>query len=170
MDLRIQKTLENIETEFLKLRSKTPLNKIRISELCANAKINKSTFYRYYTDIFDLSEKLENSTIDLIMDNFTAIDDLFTNPEKFIDSLLTSIGLQNEKITILFGDRIEVFSSKIEDCIKSNYLAGSYSAQDDIVMSFLIGGAAHVFLNPKFDFKTSTKTIAHLLEDFPSKK
>lgn len=165
MDLRIQKTLENIAHEFLALRAKTPLNSIKINELCINAKINKSTFYRHYADIFDLSDKIEDGIIDGIMQNFTSINCLFSNPEEFISGLLAAIQQHNRIILVLFSDRVNAFAGKMESRLKNHYLASSYTPKDDIVMSFLIGGATHVFLNPKYDFETYTKTIAALLRN-----
>lgn len=165
MDLRIQKTLEGIEQEFLALRAKTPLNKIKVNEICTNAIINKSTFYRHYVDIFDLSGKIEDKTLDMVMKNFSAIDCLFTNPEDFISGLLAAIQKFNQRIQVLFGDRIDVFAYKVEARLKSHYLSSTYSPEDDIIMSFLIGGASHVFLNPKYDIETNAKTLAALLRN-----
>ena len=45
MDLRIEKTEKAIKNAFMELRSKKPLEKISVRELCALACINKSTFY-----------------------------------------------------------------------------------------------------------------------------
>jgi AcrR family transcriptional regulator len=167
MDLRIQKTLEIIEREFLTLRTKTPLNQIKVNRLCEKARINKSTFYRHYKDIFDLSDTLEDQTIDLVMRDFSGIDRLFSAPEEFIGGILEAINQHNQKILTLFGGRIDIFAGKIETRLKSHYLPPAYSPEEDIRLTFLIGGAVHVFLDPKFEFTTSTKTIAYLLRDYP---
>ncbi|MCD7842055.1 MAG: hypothetical protein LUG56_06245 [Lachnospiraceae bacterium] len=45
MDIRIKKTKESITNAFLELRSRKPLEKITVKELCEKAMINKSTFY-----------------------------------------------------------------------------------------------------------------------------
>ncbi|EKC69722.1 TetR family HTH transcriptional regulator [human gut metagenome] len=36
-----------------------PLEKITVKELCESARINKSTFYAHYKDIYDLSDAME---------------------------------------------------------------------------------------------------------------
>ena len=51
MDLRVEKTERGIKNAFIELRSKKPLEKITIKELCELACINKSTFYSHYRDI-----------------------------------------------------------------------------------------------------------------------
>ena len=63
MDIRIEKTERAIKNAFLELRSRKPLGKITIKELCSLAAINKSTFYSHYEDIYALSDKMESETI-----------------------------------------------------------------------------------------------------------
>ena len=43
MDLRIEKTERGIKNAFIELRSRKPLEKITVKELCESARINKST-------------------------------------------------------------------------------------------------------------------------------
>ena len=59
MDLRIEKTERGIKNAFIELRSRKPLEKITVKELCESARINKSTFYAHYKDIYDLSDAME---------------------------------------------------------------------------------------------------------------
>ncbi|UQS87326.1 TetR/AcrR family transcriptional regulator [Nicoliella spurrieriana] len=47
----------------LKLLSKKPLNRISINEITAQAKVNRSTFYRYFVDKEALVEFYENQII-----------------------------------------------------------------------------------------------------------
>ena len=69
-DLRTQKTLSAIETTFILMREKKKLENIKVSELCASALINKTTFYNYYQDIYELSEELENEVVENFLNNF----------------------------------------------------------------------------------------------------
>ena len=52
MDIRIQKTETAIKNAFMELRSRKPVEKITVKELCGLAQINKSTFYTHYDDIY----------------------------------------------------------------------------------------------------------------------
>ena len=54
MDLRIQKTRQNIFQAFIELREKYPLEKITVKELTERAQISKQTFYLHYRDMFYL--------------------------------------------------------------------------------------------------------------------
>ena len=63
MDIRIEKTDRAIEKAFMELRARQPLEKIRIKDLCTLAKVNKSTFYAHYEDIYELSSRLEKASL-----------------------------------------------------------------------------------------------------------
>ena len=54
MDRRIKYTKKIIKETFINLLEKKDLNKITVSEICKIADINRSTFYRYYLDVYDL--------------------------------------------------------------------------------------------------------------------
>ncbi|WP_438838952.1 TetR/AcrR family transcriptional regulator [Streptococcus pluranimalium] len=56
MDKRVIKTKKAIKDAFVTLRQDKPIEKIYVENLCREALINKSTFYRYYTDIYGLVE------------------------------------------------------------------------------------------------------------------
>lgn len=49
-----------IKKACIELLKRKPASKITINELCTEAGVNRSTFYRYYTDIFDLCDKIED--------------------------------------------------------------------------------------------------------------
>ena len=68
MDIRIEKTKTALHNTFLELRSRKPLEKITIKELCEKAQINKSTFYSHYKDIYDLSDQLETEVVTSVIE------------------------------------------------------------------------------------------------------
>ena len=86
MDLRIVKTRKAIQSAFIELRKTTPLEKIRVRDLCRIALINKSTFYNHYADAFALSEEMENELLSQCMDDFEFKDCLLTDPMKFLEN------------------------------------------------------------------------------------
>lgn len=58
IDLRIQRTLERIRQAFLELLEVQPFDQITVSAVCERAQINRATFYRHYSDIYDLAQKI----------------------------------------------------------------------------------------------------------------
>lgn len=57
-DRRAQYSRRVIREALYELMKEKPLNKITVTEICALADVNRSTFYAYYTDIFDLHRKI----------------------------------------------------------------------------------------------------------------
>ncbi len=57
---RYKMSCEKIETTFLTLILNHKYEDISISQICAHAKINRSTFYAHYDDINDLILKIES--------------------------------------------------------------------------------------------------------------
>ncbi len=47
-----------IRESLYELMREKPLNKISVTEICAKADVNRSTFYSYYTDIYDLHQQI----------------------------------------------------------------------------------------------------------------
>ena len=51
---------EKIEKTFLQLIQKKNISEISVSTICEIAKLNRSTFYANYIDVYDLVEKVKN--------------------------------------------------------------------------------------------------------------
>ena len=58
---RVIKTKQGIRDSFFILLKEKPINKITVSDIIRQADINRSTFYFYYDDIFDMIEQINNS-------------------------------------------------------------------------------------------------------------
>lgn len=58
IDARVKYTKMIIEKSFVELLKVKQLNKITVKELCDLSEINRSTFYKYYDDTFDLFDKM----------------------------------------------------------------------------------------------------------------
>ncbi|MBO5032547.1 MAG: TetR/AcrR family transcriptional regulator [Lachnospiraceae bacterium] len=152
MDLRIERTRRSIINAFIELRSRKPLEKITVKELAELAFINKATFYSHYKDIYDLSEQLENETIDMILANIPHPEELLTKPKPFVEILSAAFTSQNSLLEILFsGSRTHVFINKVEERMKhqifSIYPEYKDSLEWDILLSFLIQGGFRAFLS-----------------------
>ena len=55
---------EKIEKTFLQLIQKKNITEISVSTICEIAKLNRSTFYANYIDVYDLVEKVKNRMAD----------------------------------------------------------------------------------------------------------
>ncbi len=64
-DRRTLYSKKMIRDSLYELMKEKPLNKISVTEICSKADVNRSTFYAYYTDIYDLHQKIINEFFSL---------------------------------------------------------------------------------------------------------
>ena len=119
MDIRVHKTKRSIFNAFLQLRATKPLEKISVRELCQTAQINKSTFYKYYADLYDLSDQMESQVIDQIVANLAHPEAIVEDPGTFTRELTLACSSQSVLINALFsGNRREKLVVKLRNAIK----------------------------------------------------
>ncbi len=63
MDRKSRYTRMVLQDSLMELMKEKPISKITIKELCEKADINRTTFYKHYTDQFDLLRKIETETL-----------------------------------------------------------------------------------------------------------
>lgn len=70
---RFQNTDEAIIREVYRImwEEKRPVSRITVREICENAKINRSTFYAHYQDVFDVAEQVEHQMAKMAGEAFT---------------------------------------------------------------------------------------------------
>ncbi len=147
MDLRIQKTKASIKSAFLELRKKKPVEKITVTELSRLAEINKATFYLHYSDIYSLTDEMEDEAIDDILSGIQGLNKFFDDPKKYSHEIFHAFVHNRRTLNSLFsGSRHTNFSTKIEERIKARLYAEFprlRTKRNDIVLSFMIQGAFH---------------------------
>jgi AcrR family transcriptional regulator len=97
---RVRMTLQLIKDSFLELLKTSPIGKITVADVCANADVNRGTFYVYYKDVYNLFEAIVMA---------------------FAESAITIVYEHKEECSAIlgeFGD--EKFLSKILELYKSN--------------------------------------------------
>ena len=100
-DLRIVKTKKILFDTLLKLMKQKNFDKIKISDICEEALINRSTFYAHYTDKYELLDDLvEDLKISLLND---LGDNNNTSPKDYIMKLLSILIDQKKKKKDIYG-------------------------------------------------------------------
>lgn len=151
MDLRIVKTKRAIKDAFLQLKNKFPLEKIKVKDICEIAMINKTTFYKHYQDIYALSAELEKEAVDLVLECFAAKEDIFSNPFRFIAELPNALNANRQLLQPLFQDNLDRLFILLEKQLKSCYSTLENTAEEDILLTFIIGGTLHTLRSMKFE-------------------
>ncbi len=147
MDLRIQRTKAAIKEAFIELRKSKPIEKITVTELTKLANINKATFYLHYSDIFMLSDEIEDSVIDEILLNLKVLDRFFDNPQANATEILKAILSHSDQLKQMFsGSRSQQYSIKIENRIRAMLLQNYPqfdTKRNNVILTFIIQGCFH---------------------------
>ena len=70
MNTRFKNIKNKLEKSFLQLLDKKNLKDITITEICDNAKVNRTTFYTHYFDINDLIKNIEKEKLEELSKTF----------------------------------------------------------------------------------------------------
>ncbi|MBS6509226.1 MAG: TetR/AcrR family transcriptional regulator [Paraclostridium bifermentans] len=126
-DLRIIKTNNNIRNTFVQLLNEKDFNSITVKDILDRALINRSTFYKYYTDKYNLAEVITQvflnkfrNFVDMLFINANDLKDLLNLKDEVLKELYS------QKMTILGlwkvrTDKIHVYDD-MHDIIKHNYV------------------------------------------------
>lgn len=171
MDIRVEKTQAAIKNAFLEIRAKKPIERITIKELCASAKINKSTFYSHYDDIYDLSEKMQVEMVSDVM-NIIANDPEFTvvNSAAFVRSLFHALSTKMALISILFSGReqaclIDRLAEGIRELVFREYPEFRNDIQKQLLLTYTIYGGYYAYQScPMEDRASSVRSLERISE------
>lgn len=116
-------TRERLMDSFWKLYCKKQINKISIKEITDNAGYYRSTFYEYFTDIYDVLNQLETELILYLKENvYNSLDTnlLDTNlGEDIIKSLANIYESKGEYLSVLLGENGDpTFNQKLKDIFR----------------------------------------------------
>ena len=129
MDLRIQKTRQNIFQAFIELREKYPLEKITVKELTERAQISKQTFYLHYRDMYDLSERIEQSMIQEMLKELP-----------YPENILTHTGEVTKQLFQKAIDQTSLKNALYEKCPKYRT-----DLRANILITILVQGCYHAY-------------------------
>ena len=155
MDIRIKRTKAAVKDAFLELRKKKPIEKITVTELSKLAGINKATFYLHYTDIYKLSDEIEDEFLEQILSDLDGQEKFFDKPQRYAGDYAKEIFRtfcdNREKLHSVFsGSRYSLFPQKIEQRIKAmlyERFPDFNTRANDVTLTFLIQGVFHTIAN-----------------------
>ena len=155
----------------MELRSKKPLEKISVRELCTLACINKSTFYSHYEDIYQLSDALETETILSMLQGISLTHEVsMKNPDIFTRELCLAFMSHISIINTLFsGKERSRLADKLEFELKKAIfrLHPEYEkdAEKNILLSYCIQGGYHAYINNQsLTAEILTETISNIVK------
>ncbi len=112
MDARSRYTIMVIRNSLFELLKENQLSKITVKSICELSEINRATFYRYYSDPYDLLEKIEAELLEELQKLVKQ-----ANPDNILDMMMlvfTAIREDGEFYCALFSENGDSkFKSKI---------------------------------------------------------
>ena len=155
-DLRIIKTNKILFDALLKLMKKKNFEKIKISDICEEALINRSTFYAHYEDKYELLvalfeeqkisllEKLEdNENTNFSKEYFMALLNILINHIDDNRDIYSAI-LSNNRNGFLIDFLIDVIERDVSDKLKNNDEIKNSKLPLDIIVKFYSGGLINI--------------------------
>lgn len=171
MDIRMEKTEKAIKNAFMELRSKKPLEKITVKELCSLACINKSTFYAHYEDLYALSEALETETVASVLKSIPHAQEYsFENLNVVARELCLAFVSHISLINVLFSDKghsylAEKLEKEIKKTVFEKYPQYKEDAEKNILLSYCIQGSYYAYWNNRdVDMETLLQVIENIVK------
>ena len=150
---RIRLTKKLLKDALVDLLITTPLRHITITEICARAEINRTTFYKYYASEYDLYADIENDFFAILRENIENTD------MESLEKLLTLIQTHRKIAAALISNSSEEnFSQRIfslpELTRNLNFQKIEKSENKEEIFLFIFSGAYAVikrWFNMGFD-------------------
>jgi AcrR family transcriptional regulator len=145
-DARIKRSKLKLRKSLLGLMINRPIGRITVQELCADAHVNRTTFYKYYKNVDDLLAEIKRS----IMDEFTKVAEeslLGEDPEAFIYLVMHLAEKNDDMAQVIFAsgqyDFVrEIFALFHDQCIR--YWQKILNCNDlrtlDLLYYFIVNG------------------------------
>jgi len=115
-DRRVKYTKQVLRETLIKLLKTNHISKISTKKLCESADVNRTTFYAYYKNPYDLLFQIEQDTIKIIHDYILEKSLQSEAPYKSLNILLEYAAQNAELFQILLKEKEE--SSFIKEIIK----------------------------------------------------
>lgn len=149
---RTMLTKKLLKDSLVTLLEQESIHKISIRALCERAGINRSTFYKYYGNQYELLKDMENELLTHIWGDTLA--DMSTNPEMTVEqitALLTYFESCYQLVRLLVNNNVDPdFPEKVLNLPEIRALAtqnlgnGYTTAQLNYLSVFLINGSFHM--------------------------
>ncbi len=113
-DARVRFTKMEIRKALLTLLRKKSIKQITVKEVCEIAQINRATFYKHYSDVYDLLDQIQNELYAIVVDTMKAKVD--RELDNIVLEVLHVIYVNDELCKVLFSENGDkAFFRKILD-------------------------------------------------------
>lgn len=118
---KTDQTRENFIDAFWDIMRKEGMRGVSVSKIVKKAGYNRSTFYVYFTDVYDLIEQAEQVILDTIKEEIYSISayDFFLNSSAVTDKIVDALLKFDDKFFLLLSNRGDFhFMKKLQESAK----------------------------------------------------
>lgn len=168
MDQRIRLTKKILKDSIIEILKTKSIDKITIKEVCEYAQINRTTFYKYYSDCYSLLDEIEQDFLNSIRDH------LKDYKENTLEMLLELLKNDNGFSKVFLLNNVDKsLAEKIFSIPEISYSFMSTIKQTSIninlekMLLFIYAGAYEVIVDwIRHDFDMSAKELSQMIISF----
>ena len=174
VDLRIIKTKKVLYEALEDLMIDNSFEEIKVSDICAKALINRSTFYAHYDDKYELLEEYINSLKDALRSELENNINIKNSKEYYMEMIRLLLNHIEEKkntyLSIMIKNKNSILMDIVDDVINKNILEqikeeNNKRIPSTIITKFYLGGVINVCLEwLKYDNKYSKEEIINYID------
>lgn len=168
---RIRLTKMCLRESLLRLLSQKGIHKLSVREICEEAGINRTTFYKYYGSQYDLLKDMEDEALAQIEEHLKSSENDSDIGTRQVEALLTQIELNVELFRLLANNTTDtdfprrLFSlPMIQQMLEARLHARYGESEINYIYIFVVNGGFNMikeWINK--DERESPKKIAALL-------
>jgi AcrR family transcriptional regulator len=153
-------TQKNFQDAFWILYTKQSIDKITVKDICDLAGYNRSTFYQYYADVYDVLHKFENQLLHEVDEFVEHLVEQANNLDasQVLQAIFGIFEHLNKYITVLLGPHGDTeFTHKVVENLKPIWIKYFFRteqhtpAEVDLLMEYYISGLLSMYQKWFFD-------------------
>jgi AcrR family transcriptional regulator len=156
-------TQRNIQEAFWILYAKQNVDKIAVKDICNLAGYNRSTFYQYYKDVYDVLHKSENQLLDEVDEFVIGLVEQANNlnASQALQAIFGILARLDKYVAVLLGSHGDTeFLHKLVENLKPFWIKYFFrteehytAAEVDLLMECYISGLLSMYQKWFFDPK-----------------
>jgi AcrR family transcriptional regulator len=167
---RVRITKKMLKDSLIVFLARESIHKITVREICEEAQVNRSTFYKYYGSPYDLLEEIENDVI-VQINSYLTEDAVARDGKEMLIKILAFINENIDMSRVLLNNNIDPrFPERLIQLptmrqIITRQLPDKYNEEDiEYIMDFAVnGGFSTIKKWINKDKRESPEKIAELL-------
>ncbi len=147
-------TKKNIQDAFWILYSKQNIDKITVKDICNLAGYNRSTFYQYYIDVYDMLHKFEDQLLEEVNEFVVHFLEQASNlnASQALQAIFGILARLDQYVAVLFGPHGDTeFTHKVVENLKPIWIKYFFrtehytNAEINLLMEYYISGLLSMY-------------------------